>query len=224
VQECASTLPSVSVEVFEATNPIVIEWAQEDEIDLGIVHYLDESPSGLACDALNDDHAVLVTGTDCATPSQDAVPLCEAVRYPLAMPALPHKLRETIEASARKRGLEINLQFEMRSLPVIIELVERNISCSILPLSAVAGRAADGRVKAFKIIDPPVQASMSLIYAARRPLASAAISVRSAIAEAAKVNIESREHIHRRNANGHARARRHRAARHHGGVHPVAST
>jgi LysR family nitrogen assimilation transcriptional regulator len=195
IQDCAAELPSVNVEIIEATNPAIIEWVQSDKLDLGVVHYLEDPPSDLACEALNDEEAVLVMCCDHPNPFGDTIPFSEAVRYPLAMPALPHKLRELVEAKARECGLEVNLRFEMRSLPVIIELVERQISCSILPLSAVAGRVADRKVKASKITDPAIQASMSLIYAARRSLPTAASSVRSLIAEAVHMNVEYREVI-----------------------------
>jgi LysR family transcriptional regulator, nitrogen assimilation regulatory protein len=185
IESCAIEIPDVNVEIVEDMNPSIMEWAQSGEIDLGIVHYLDDAPANLAHDALGDDTAVLVVSTDYATALGDTIPFAEAVRHPLAMPPLPHRLRELVEATARNYGLEVNVRFEMRSIPVITELVERHISCSILPIGAIAGKLADGKVRALKITDPTVTASMSLIYAARRPLSKASSFVRALVTEAA---------------------------------------
>jgi|HubBroStandDraft_6_1064221.scaffolds.fasta_scaffold13540_5 LysR family nitrogen assimilation transcriptional regulator len=197
IQDCAAGLPAVNVEIIEEINPTVIEWVQTDKLDLGVVHYIEDPPCNLACDALNDEEAVLVMCSDCDSPTGETIPFSDAIRYPLAMPALPHRLREWVESSARDYDLEVNLRFEMRSLPVIIELVERQSSCSILPFSAVAGKVADGKLKAFKITEPTFQARMSLIYAIRRPLPRAANAVRSFITGTVRTNIEPRDCVRR---------------------------
>jgi len=183
IQDCAVAMPNVTVEIVEGQNTPLIEWIQSGELDLGIVHYLDDAPGDLTCERLGEEDVVLVMSADCLTAANKTVPFSEVVRHPLAMPAMPHRLRDLVEKTARDCGLEVNLRFEMRSLAVITELVERNVSCSVLPFSAVAGKVADGKIKAFKITDPAMRISMSLIYKARRPLSKAEAAVRFAVAD-----------------------------------------
>jgi LysR family transcriptional regulator, nitrogen assimilation regulatory protein len=195
IQDCAREMPNVNVELAEGTNTPIIEWTQAGELDLGIVHYLEEAPHHLACEELKEEDAVLVMSTDCLPEFVDTVPFSEAVRYPLAMSPMPHRLRELVETTAREYGLEVNLRFEMRSLPVIMELVERKVICSIVPFGAVSGKVADGKLRAFKITDPIMRVSLSLIYVARRPLTKAAAAVRCVVTEAVRKNREAARRI-----------------------------
>lgn len=192
IQDCVMAIPSVNVEIVEGQNTPLIEWMQAGELDLGIVHYLNDAPSDLVCEGLDEEDAVLVMSADCLTAFGSTIPFSEVIRHPLAMPPMPHKLRELVETTAREYGFEVNLRFEMRSLAVITELVERKLSCSILPFGAVAGKVADGKIKAFKITDPAIQISMSLIYKARRPLSKAEAAVRALITEAVAKNKDHR--------------------------------
>jgi LysR family nitrogen assimilation transcriptional regulator len=184
IEQCAREMPGVALNTFESMNMGVIEAVQDERVELGIVHYLPEPPTSLAAERLAEDYAVLIRAADersCA--GGDTIPLADALRYPLVMPPAPHHLRDRVEAAARDVGADVTVRFESQSVALMIELVERNIAASIIPVGAVADRLTLGTLTAQRIVMPEFGIPMSLVYKAKRPMSKATASVRALVTE-----------------------------------------
>ena len=94
------------------------------------------------------------------------MPFAELHRYPLIVPGSPHALRRLIDAAARSRGVELNIAYEVNSLPVLKTLVQSGEASAILSAGAVHRELADGTLRALKIVRPGVVRSVSLAASA----------------------------------------------------------
>jgi len=182
IRRCAIALPNIRIEVQEAMHATMLEWIRADRVDFGLVYLAHERPTDIRIEDLTRESVVFVQGaSEKRTPK--TISLAEVCQHPLVMPALPHYLRNAVTASAEREGLEVQVRYEIGSIGTILEMVERDIACSVLPFGAVARHLTDGRVIARTIVDPELLITMSLLHSPRRALSKAHVLLRASLAE-----------------------------------------
>ncbi len=182
IQLSAVQLPNIKIEFQEAMNATMLDWVRSEKVDFGLAHLADVRLDGLIVEPLAQESAVFVqAATD--SPLQATISLSEVCAHPLVMPARPHHLRELLQTTAEQAGLEPEIAFEIGSIATIMELVERNIACTVLPRGAVARCLQDGRVVARTIIDPGLRLTVSLVRSRRRALSRAQVTLRGLISD-----------------------------------------
>lgn len=182
-EKCAEALPNVDLRVVEAVNVSLVELARAGKIDLALVHYLTEAPPDLVCEKLGNEDVVFVRSARTLSRFHETIPFSEVMRHALIMPSMPHSLRDIVSQTARSWGFDVNIRFEVQSLPVLTQLIEREAGCAILPFGAVAAKVRAGLLEAVKIVDPAIEINVSTIHRASRPLSRAAAAVRALIIE-----------------------------------------
>jgi LysR family transcriptional regulator, nitrogen assimilation regulatory protein len=182
IRRSAVALPNIQIEVQEAMNATMLDWIRTERVDFGLVYLAHERPEGVQIEDLTREYAMYVHA-----PSEKrmakTISFAEVCQHPLVMPGLPHHLRSAVETIAAREGLEPQIRYEIGSVGTILEMVERNLACSILPYGAVARHLSDGRVAARTIVDPELQVTMSLLHSPRRALSKAHVMLRAFLAE-----------------------------------------
>jgi LysR family nitrogen assimilation transcriptional regulator len=120
-----------------------------------------------------------------AKPRRRKINFVELANIELLMPASPHGLRELMEASAGRLGLNLKIRFEVQSISVLKELVEQGICATVLSYGAVARECEKGRLIATEIVNPTIKRIAYLAYSLRRSRSKAKDAVLAFIRELA---------------------------------------
>lgn len=99
------------------------------------------------------------------------------------MPAHPHHLRNLMQTLAGQVGLDLSVRYEIGAIGTIVEMVEQNIACAVLPFGAVGCHVREGRILARSIAEPEVLLTLALVRSSKRPLSKAHVLVRGMLAE-----------------------------------------
>jgi LysR family nitrogen assimilation transcriptional regulator len=184
LQRSAIELPNVQIQVQEAVTATLIEWVRTERVDIALVYLAGNRPKDVMIEDLAHESAVFV---QCSTgaPKPPTISLAEVCQHTLVMPGHPHHLRELLQASAEQEGLEAEVSYEIGAVSTILEMVERNIACAVLPAGAVARSVSDGRLLARKIVAPELRVTLSLVRSSHRALSKAQVLLRRLLADLA---------------------------------------
>jgi len=155
------TLPDTAITVLEGSSDQLSEWLAASTIDMGIVYFVPDGVKGVVLERLFRDELVLVSQQGLPRPT---VTLEEVAAVPLMLQPKAHKLRATVEQAAASMGLSIEVPFEIRSVNMILDLVERGFGSSVLPAGAVRRAVTEGRVRTSTIVEPELGLELSLAY------------------------------------------------------------
>jgi LysR family nitrogen assimilation transcriptional regulator len=175
---------SVQITVLEGSSDQLIQWISEDVLDIAIVYFVPEGVSGIMLDPLFTDDLVLVSsiGGDLNEP----ISFEEISEIPLILQPASHRLRSMVVEAAAEGGHELRVPFEVRSVHMIVDLVERGLGASILPASAVRRAGLDGRVQVRSIVHPSLTLQLSLAYAELKEQSRSEILLRRLIRQIMK--------------------------------------
>jgi LysR family nitrogen assimilation transcriptional regulator len=154
---------SLQVTVLEGSSDQLIQWISEDVLDIAIVYFVPEGIGGIMLDPLFTEDLVLVSNIGDAL--SESISFDKISEIPLILQPVSHKLRSMVDEAAAEGGYELRVPFEVRSVHIIVDLVERGLGASILPASAVRRSARDGRVHVRSIIHPSLTLQLSLACA-----------------------------------------------------------
>lgn len=182
VQRCEAELQDLRVEVQEAMTATLLDWVRDERIDLGLLYTSAEKPENVISDVLLRENAVFLHGKT-LLPEAATISLAEVCQHPLVIPGHPHHLRQRLQALAGQAGLELSVRYDIGAIGTIMEMVEQDIACAVLPYSAVERHISAGRVMARLIVEPEVLMTMAVVRSAKRPLSKAHILIRGMIAD-----------------------------------------
>lgn len=182
MQRCEADLGGVRIEVQEAMTATLLDWVRDGHVDLGLLYTSDQSPEQVVSEPILRESAVFLYGNT-VTPASSVVTLAEVCRHTLVMPAHPHHLRQRVQRLAGEAGLDFQVRYEIGAIGTILQLVEQNIACSILPFGAVERHVAEGRVMARPIVEPDVMLDLTLVRSPRRQMSKAQVLLRVLLAE-----------------------------------------
>ena len=182
VQRCAAELQNVRVEVQEAMTATMLDWIRDERIDLGLLYTFVEKPEHVVSETLLQENVAFLQGK-AALPADPTVTLSEVCQHPLVMPAPPHHLRQRMQELAGQAGLELPVRYEIGAIGTIVEMVEQNIACAVLPYGAVDRQVCGGRIVARRIVEPEVLMTMALVRSAKRPLSKAHVLLRGLLTD-----------------------------------------
>ncbi len=182
MQRCGAELQNLHVEVQEAMTATLLDWVRDERVDLGLLYTSAEKPEHVVSDVLLRENAVFLHGRK-LLPEAATITLPEVCQHPLVMPGHPHHLRQHMQALAGQAGLELSVRYEIGAIGTIVEMVEQDIACAVLPYSAVERHVCAGRILARMIVEPEVLMTMFMVHSAKRPLSKAHILVRGLLSD-----------------------------------------
>jgi LysR family nitrogen assimilation transcriptional regulator len=184
--------PRIRLHLIESLTGYLEEWVMAGRLDLAVL-YNAEASSKLELTPLLIEELCLIVPAKHLPAARRSVPFTEVSRFPLILPALPHALRRVVEQAARSHGVQLDVAYEVDSLPALKVLVQSGEACAILSAGAVGREIADGTLRALRIVRPALVRSVSLA-------ASALLDMTSARAEVIRLIVALAEEMRRSGA------------------------
>lgn len=176
-------LPEVKLRIAESMSGYVLNWVEEEHIDLGIVY------QGLNCSHLDSkpllkEELFLVTAPDNwpgAAETEGAllppVDFSALADIPLVLPSRMHGLRELIERYARAQNVTLDVALEIDALRHIVSIVSRASAHTILSHAAVMEEVVRGELKLVPIANPKMQRTAYVVRKPGREVSAASLAV-----------------------------------------------
>ena len=150
--------------MLEGSSGQVEEWLADARVDIAILYrYGATLPEHEQSLALVDSFLIGPPGDNHTAVPEVAFRLLDGL--PFILPAAPNGLRTALDAVARQHHLTLVPAIEADSLPLQKALVANERLYTVLPIHAVWGEVADGRLQAARIIDPPFQRTVAMASA-----------------------------------------------------------
>ncbi|GAA0503222.1 MULTISPECIES: LysR family transcriptional regulator [Pigmentiphaga] len=180
--EVRARYPGVSLKVLEGSIGQVEEWLADARVDIGILYrYGGTLPEHEQCLATVDSYLI--------GPAGDRLTAHEEVSFrtlhelPFILPSAPNGLRTALDSMARQEHITLAPVIEADSLPLQTSLVARERLYTVLPLHAVWTEVAKGEVQAARIVDPPFQRTVALVFAKTKGPGKAVSAIAGLIGE-----------------------------------------
>ena len=156
--------PAVGLKVLEGSSGQVEEWLADARVDIAILYrYGATLPEHEQSLALVDSFLIGPPGDNHTAAPEVAFRVLDGL--PFILPAAPNGLRTALDAVARQHHLTLVPAIEADSLPLQKALVATERLYTVLPINAVWGEVADGRLQAARIVDPPFQRTVAMVGA-----------------------------------------------------------
>ncbi|WP_336813008.1 LysR family transcriptional regulator [Bosea sp. MMO-172] len=176
-------LPDVKLRIAESMSGYVLNWVEEEHIDLGIVY------QGLNCSHLDvkpllKEELFLVTAPDNWPGAAEIEgPLLPPVEFsalsgiPLVLPSRLHGLRELVERYARAQNVALDVTMEVDALRHIVSIVSRASAHTILSQAAVMDEVLRGELKLVPIVNPRIERTAHVVRKPGREVSAASLAV-----------------------------------------------
>ncbi|GMV03664.1 MAG: LysR family transcriptional regulator [Burkholderiaceae bacterium] len=168
-------LPRARLAIVEGLSAHITEWIVTGRVDLGLLHNPEAAPA-LEITPLLDEPLCLVQpapggrarGRARGRTPRGPLPLRELPGFPLIVPDRSHAIRKLLETQAMLAGLELDIAWEVASVPSIIDLVCAGYGYAVLSAGAVAasGRAAELAVR--PLVEPQPSSVLCLASSAHK--------------------------------------------------------
>jgi LysR family nitrogen assimilation transcriptional regulator len=185
IGQAAKELPGVTLSILEERSVILAEWIESGRLTLALASGV-EHLAALACEPLAIEDLFFIEARDMRAGKAGAragksISFAEVARRPLILSTSPYGIRQIVERTAAARRLALDIAVEIVAFPAVLDLVERRVGATVLPLPDVAEHVRAGRLVARPIVDPPLQRTLLLVRDAHRPLGRAASAVAAMI-------------------------------------------
>ena len=158
-------MPKARLAIIEGFSTHITEWLTSGRIDLGLVYNPEPSPA-LDIRPLREERICLVSPVREAPTG--AVPLHELSKYPLVMPERGHSFRKLMESAAAMRGVQLNVAWEVSSVPAILDLVSAGIGHAALAEDAIRPFQHLKRLAVTPFVRPEIKITLCLVTPAQR--------------------------------------------------------
>ena len=163
--------PLVSISLIEQLGQNLLDMMEADRLNISFAHH-ERTSSSLTFEPLAVERLYFVQSAACPS-STDTISMHEIAQHRLILPGLPHALRILVNEKAERRGLQLDVPYEVHSWSTICDLVEAGLGESVLPLSLVRGRILSGGLTAIPIEAPRITRTLHLVTSRNRALSFA---------------------------------------------------
>jgi LysR family nitrogen assimilation transcriptional regulator len=162
-------MPKARLAIIEGFSAHITEWLTSGRADVGLLYNPEPLPS-LDIKPLREGRLFLVS---LATEAPGGpVPLRQLGKYPLVMPERGHTFRKLAESAAAMAGVRLRIEWEVSSIPVILDLVAAGIGHAALGEDAIQSIQHRKRLAMTPIVQPGIGFTLCLVVPVlRRPTA-----------------------------------------------------
>jgi LysR family transcriptional regulator, nitrogen assimilation regulatory protein len=153
--------PGITIQVTELFSGSAFEWLQSGRLDLAIVYDAPAS-SSLSIQRLVEEEVWLLGAPSAIAELPVEIRVAELAQLPLVLPAVPHSMRQLINAVALQQGLKLNIVAEADALHAIKAIAASGRAFSILARTAARDAISSGRIGAVRIVEPHLRRTVSL--------------------------------------------------------------
>ena len=158
-------MPKARLAVIEGFSAHIIEWLVAGRVDPGLVYNPEPLPS-LEIRPLREGRIFLVSLANEA-PS-GPLTLRQLAKYPLVMPQRGHTFRKLVESAAAMAGVQLRIEWEVSSIPVILDLVTAGMGHAALADDAIHPFQHHKRLALTPIVQPEIRYTLCLVSPAQR--------------------------------------------------------
>lgn len=168
------SLPKARLAVVEGLTAHITEWLTSGRVDLGLLHN-PQAHAALEMRPLLREPLCLVSRNRPASPTpqpRGALPYRELADFPLIVPERQHVIRNLLETEATLAGLQLDIAWEVSSIPAIIDLVCAGYGHAVLTAGAVAASGRSDELTARVLVEPGLTSVICLARSStKRPTA-----------------------------------------------------
>jgi LysR family nitrogen assimilation transcriptional regulator len=168
--------PAARLAIVEGLSTHIVEWITTGRVDVGLAHN-PEAQSGLEITPLLKEPLELVSYVPRSKRDRarrTPIPMKELPRYPLIVPERAHSMRRLLENQAALADIELDIAWEVSSIPSIIDLVCAGYGHAVLTATGVAASTRAGELVARKLVNPTPLSVLCLVTSShKRPTALA---------------------------------------------------
>jgi len=158
-------MPKARLTILEAFSTHITEWLASGRADLGLV-YNPEPLASLEIRPLREERLCLVSPAREAPAG--AVTLQQLGRYALVMPERSHSFRKLMESAAAMAGVPLRVEWEVSSVPAILDLVSAGIGHAALAEEAIRPFQHLKRLAVTPFVRPEIKITLCLVTQAQR--------------------------------------------------------
>ncbi|MDO8772537.1 MAG: LysR family transcriptional regulator [Burkholderiaceae bacterium] len=163
-KEIRARHPGIQLKILEGSSGQVEEWLADSRIDLAILYrYGGNMPEQEQALATVDSYLIGCVGDKRTAKAEIDFKALDGL--PFILPSAPNGLRTTLDAMARHEHIRLEPVIEADSLPIMRSVVAQERLYTVLPIHAVWHEIAQHQLQAAKIVNPPVQRTVSMAFA-----------------------------------------------------------
>lgn len=160
IEAFSADCPRARLVLMEGFSTHLTEWLVSGRADLALIYNPEPLPS-LEILPLRQEPLLLLS------PAKDApkgpVTLVELSRYPLIMPQRGHVFRKRMEEAAAMAGVHLRVEWEVSSVPAILDLVAAGIGHAALGRDALRTYEHPERLAVTPFVADEVRATLCLV-------------------------------------------------------------
>lgn len=171
-------LPRVEFELTEELTGNLAAQLRTGQINLALLFSGEESEE-FAGPVLADEALWLISPRDATSLPAATVPLAEALRLPLILPAAPHGVRPIIERAARHAGLPApQIIADISSVSILRTSLLAGLGHTLLPPMPLLADLDSGQLRGIPLRAPTLSRGVRLCTSRHVPLSAASLAVR----------------------------------------------
>lgn len=174
IGECTKRYPLIRISVTEEMSQNLIDLLEVGQIGLALAYNVRVMPAkGIAVDHLANEDIDLLAHPDNTGDDVGDIDFRAVARFPLILPRKPHRLRYLAERAAAQCSVELNIVYEMQSLPTILRLVEYGLGATLIAGGRANPLVTDGKLLSRRVVNPSLRHDVSIIQLEARPMSRA---------------------------------------------------
>jgi LysR family nitrogen assimilation transcriptional regulator len=158
-------MPKARLAIIEGFSVHLTEWLASGRADLGLIYNPEPLPS-LEIQPLREERLCLVS------PAREApagpVTLRRLSKIPLVMPERGQIFRKLTESAAAMAGVQLRVEWEVSSVPAILDLVSAGIGHAVLAEDAIRPFPHLKRLAVTPFVQPGITITLCLVTPAQR--------------------------------------------------------
>jgi len=158
-------MPKAHLAIVEGFSMHITEWLASGRADLGLAYNPEPLPA-LEILPLRDERLCLVSPVNEAPAGP--VALRQLAKYPLVMPERGQIFRKLTESAAAMAGVQLRVEWEVSSVPAILDLVSAGIGHAVLAEDAIRSFPHLKRLSVTPLTQPGIKITLCLITPAQR--------------------------------------------------------
>jgi LysR family transcriptional regulator, nitrogen assimilation regulatory protein len=178
LEACRARYPNVNLTIAEHLSFYLTELLAADRLDM-IFTYSAERADHITYQSVLCERLCLVEPAKSPSKFVGEVPFAEVARCSLILAGVPHLSRKLADQAARDAQEELRVIYEVDSVSLMIDMVERGIGATIQPYMTVHRAAKSRRVRVRAIVEPEITRRLYVGYRRNRELSRSHVLVRN---------------------------------------------
>ncbi|WP_454856699.1 LysR family transcriptional regulator [Rhizobium binxianense] len=166
LETAPAKIPKISLRMVEELSFVLTDALLRGELDLALAYELDHRRE-LVTTPLAEEELLFVASAR-MQPQRDFISFEEAARTDLALVSDRDIVWRLMHDEAARHGIDMNVAFQVQSMPAIKALVVRGAATSVVPYGLMAEEVNQGLVVACPVREPSIKRTLFLTSPADR--------------------------------------------------------